>query len=368
MNITKIEWTNFTWNPVTGCPGPKVSIGCANCYAERVMNGRLRQMYDEEKPFERIHFHLERLLQPYRVKKPQRVFVGSMTDIFHEEVEDQYINLIFATVVLCPQHTFMILTKRPDRMAAFITDRSTRACDNRGHAYKSMCNRARVDSDMDGLPWPLPNLWLGVTVCNQAEADAKIPLLLQTPAAKRFISVEPMLGPVRLDNLFYRPSLDDDTYNALTGEGNQPDAYEYPAYTRGGPKLDWVICGGETGPNARPMHPDWVRSLRDQCVAAGVPFFFKGWGEWYPFVKGGSFPEQKGYLCVYKYLPEQFRKGRYTHPEKLEEINFSGRCFANGGVSFLSNIEEPNFYYSFKAGKKRAGRLLDGREWNEVPA
>ena len=177
---------------------------------------------------------------------------------------------------------------------------------------------------LDGQP--LPNLWLGVTVCNQAEADEKIPILLQTPAAKRFVSVEPMLGAVDLTHFL---EAEERIYrgDAISGFLD----YE--------PLLHWVICGGETGPNARPMHPDWVRSLRDQCQDAAVPFFFKGWGEWQPTLDGN--------FC--------WKSRRlYLHPDGNDVTGIE-----NGWNANIANLQ--------RVGKKRAGRLLDGQEWNEVP-
>ena len=213
MGNTKIEWAEKVWNPVTGCS--KISPGCENCYAER-MAFRLRGRcgYPDGEPF-RVTLRPQRLEEPMRWRKSSMVFVCSMGDLFHDDVPDDFIHRVFATIGQCPQHTFIILTKRPKRMKAFIEDY---------YAYESPTN-----------------VWLGVTTENQEMADRRIPILLQIPAVVRFVSVEPMLGPVDL--------------------------------ARGCEKIDWVICGGETGPNARPMHPDWVRSLRDQCQSAGVPFF-----------------------------------------------------------------------------------------------
>ena len=179
----------------------------------------------------------------------------------------------------------------------------------------------------------LHRVWLGVTVCNQAEADAKIPLLLQTPATVRFVSVEPCLGPVDLGHLSWTGIIGSTAdKNALTGktwiQGNCGESSQ----TLQGNRLDWVICGGETGPGARPMHPDWVRGLRDQCQAAATPFFFKGWGE---LVTENQSPEDI-------VLP-----GHSTIPH-----GWKGRKYEDS---------------VYRVGKRRAGRLLDGREWNEVP-
>lgn len=227
MGKTKIEWAEETWSPITGCT--KISAGCTNCYAERMAN-RLANIpgsgYDKDNPFG-VKFHPDRLDQPLKWKKPRKVFVCSMGDIFHEDMPFEWLWLVWQRMGSARRHTFMVLTKRAENMC--------------------------VETSLR-LP-VLPNVWLGVTAENQDAADKRIPWLMKTPAAKRFVSVEPMLGPVDLD-----------TINGAFGCVDVGD-------------LDWVICGGETGPGARPMNPDWARSLRDQCVSADVPFFFKKHGE-----------------------------------------------------------------------------------------
>ena len=218
--MTGIEWTDATWNPVTGCT--KVSPGCAHCYAEaiapRTFKGR---------PFTDVRFHAERLVQPSRWKKPRRVFVNSMSDLFHETLTDLQIMQVFSAMRAAPRHTFQVLTKRPDRMLV----------------YMGSCE---VD--------PPPNVWLGVSVENQEMADQRIPLLLDTPAAVRFLSVEPLLGPVHLVPFM-----------------NVGDTYDDRL-------IDWVIVGGESGPKARPCELRWIGSILDQCKVAGVPAFVKQLG------------------------------------------------------------------------------------------
>ena len=235
-----IEWTEATWNPVTGCT--QISPGCANCYAKRFAE-RFRGVpgHPYERGFE-VAERPERLGQPLRWKRPRTIFVNSMSDLFHEEVAGSFVASVFAVMERADRHTFQVLTKRPGRAAALAPS----------------------------LPWP-PNVWLGVSVENQ-RWTTRIDALREIPAAVRFLSCEPLLGPLELD---------------LDGMG-------------------WVIAGGESGPRARPMRPEWARGVRDQCLASGVPFFFKQWGE----------------------------------------HGADGR----------------------RAGKKRAGRLLDGRTWDEAPA
>lgn len=351
MSQTRIEWADTVWNPVTGCT--PVSEGCHNCYARR-MAYRLRGRfgYPEDDPF-RVTLHSEKLDEPFRWRKPRKVFVGSMGDLFHEDVPDEFIRKVFGYMHHFKQHTFMVLTKRPERMATFI----------------------RWYSDWVGFnAWPSEygHVWLGTTAENQDAADERIPILLQIPAAVRFVSVEPMLGPVDLTRYlrtrkdytsggcyFIECSLCGERFNAGKGPTNSTgmrwregfkaewwakhtgipqDRYaiklhvsEIPELCKS-PSLSWIICGGETGTGARPCHPDWVRSLRDQAKAAGVPFFFKSWGQWVPTYTTGP----------------EFELRRLAD----DEVVMSGH---GHGVVMK------------KVGKKEAGRLLDGREWNEVP-
>ena len=239
MSKTKIDWADEVWNPTTGCT--KVSAGCKNCYAERIF-----ERFWHGQKFSDVRCYPSRLDQPSHWRKPRRVFVDSMSDLFHEDVPDEFIWKVFETITMGNRrHTYMILTKRPARMKAWFD------------AYQERFWHYHAPDQSQGeyvsAPWPDPCIWLGVSVENQKAADERIPLLLQTPAAVRFVSVEPMLGAVDLDP----------TYRGFFGTlPNQPG-------------IDWVICGCESGPGARPMAPSWVENLRDQCVEAGVPFFLK---------------------------------------------------------------------------------------------
>jgi len=257
MANSKIEWTQKVWNPVTGCT--KISAGCENCYAEKFAK-RLagRCGYDQENPF-KITSHEDKIYEPAKWRKPKIVFVGSMGDIFHDDVPDHWIDAIMATAAIFPKHTFMFLTKRPKRMQEYFSRSKEEILKNWEDSIYQI-GWADKDGDVDSTAcflynysqkhWPIPNIWLGVTVENQATANYRIPLLGETLAAKRFISVEPMLG-----NLFI---------------GGYLSGYD----------IKWVICGGENGQGARPMHPDWVSSLLGQSHLLAIPFFFKGWGEW----------------------------------------------------------------------------------------
>jgi protein gp37 len=241
MSATAIEWTDRVWNPTTGCD--QVSAGCDHCYALK-MAKRLKGMGsakyqtdgdpETSGPGFGIAMHPESLSEPLKWRKPQRVFVNSMSDLFHAGVDDIFLGLVWQVMAECPQHIFQILTKRHARMRSFLSK------------------------------WePLPNVWLGVSAENQQWADIRIPALLDTPAAVRFVSAEPLLGPIDMDNWLAMYPEDEDGVPYL-GD------------------LDWVIVGGESGPGARPMQPAWVRSLRDQCVDADVAFLFKQWGNWAP--------------------------------------------------------------------------------------
>lgn len=223
MAKSSIEWTDKVWNPVTGCT--KVSAGCANCYAETFAHRGMGQW--KGRKFEDVRIHNDRLNQPWHWRKPARVFVNSMSDLFHEDVPDDFINAVWRVMAENAQLTFQVLTKRPERMLEFGTGNH--------------------------------NIWLGVSVENQKAADERIPLLFQTPAAVRFLSVEPMLESIRLP-------------------WAKPGVIIFKNDEKIPPSLHWVICGGESGPKARPFNIDWARDLRDQCKAVGVPFFMKQMG------------------------------------------------------------------------------------------
>lgn len=227
--MSKIEWTNKTWNPITGCGDEIISPGCENCYARR-MAKRLagRYGYNKKNPF-KVTVHLEQLENPTLPKKPTLFFVCSMGDLFHNDVPIDAINHIFALCYYHSNHYFLMLTKRPENMKSFVISRMNRL----------------------GTHKVIQNLGLGVTVCNQDEADEKIPLLLETPAAMRFVSIEPMLEHTNVRGCLKLP------------------------FTTG---VDWVICGPETGHRARPCKAEWVEDIQRKCIAVGVPFFLKSWG------------------------------------------------------------------------------------------
>ena len=326
---SRIEWTDATWNPVVGCS--RVSAGCDGCYAIDVAKGMERKSRgmckDGGTPKQKallaaydgltkdkargldwagiVRCRPELLDQPLRWRKPRRIFVNSMSDLFHPSVPFEFIAAVVGVMAACPKHTFQVLTKRPGRMAEWFvwvatgglshhcTKAAARAVDGIGFSPADEC-----------ASWPLPNVWLGVSVEDQA-ALPRLDDLRRCPAAVRFVSFEPLLGDVE--------GVD------LTGIG-------------------WTIVGGESGPGARPMHPDYARSLRDQCAAAGVPFFFKQNGAW--------LPTPMHLLADY---------------EETARMNGSGMPWWEEGGHALCMV---------RVGKKAAGRLLDGRthdEWPELP-
>lgn len=349
---SKIEWTDATWNPVRGCS--RVSEGCRHCYAERMAArfsgpGLWADGLAENTPAGprwtgRVQLVPGQLDQPLRWKAPRRIFVNSMSDLFHEGLSNEQIAAVFGVMAACPQHTFQVLTKRPERMrnwfgwmrvfamaqrdiASAPTERQT----TMKAAFTAMgetdAAKRRLDAhwwvDGDYGPWPLPNVWLGVSVEDQATADARIPLLLETPAAVRFVSAEPLLAPVDMRRGIYQMGPADggfrDRGTSLAG-------------------IDWVIVGGESGPGARPMHPDWARGLRDQCAAAGVAFHFKQWGAWAPV--GGH-----------------WRQGdTFVWPDGGTHRQTGGEFPASRDAATMRS-----------ASKGAAGRMLDGRTHDEFP-
>jgi protein gp37 len=297
---TKIEWTDATWNVITGCS--IVSPGCTSCYAMRLAGTRLRHERTRQgltKPSKagpvwtgEVRFNEHLLDQPMRWRRPRMIFVCAHGDLFHENVPDEWIDLVFAMTLLCPQHTFQVLTKRADRMRRYfngpwpggdgvmarIADATWRLAPLRRQLPEpptvvEVPIGPRLANGEPEFGWrrmmknlgPLRNVWLGVSVEDQARANERIPHLLAVPAAVHFLSCEPLLGPVDLERggwSFLRPL--------------RPPPGNKIGWAKG---VDWVIAGGESGPKARPAHIDWFRSLRDQCAAAGVAFFMKQtWG------------------------------------------------------------------------------------------
>lgn len=309
MSTTSIEWTEQTWNPLAGCK--EISPGCANCYAARMahrlaaMGQKKYQGTTKKLPNGKIvwtgeiNLDPDSLLAPLERKTPTMYFVNSMSDLFHKDVPLRFIAKVLGVIAYRRRHTFQLLTKRAERMAQAMHKLTLEDC----------LNQAGLAPDF--LPaWPLENLWPGVSVEDKKRGMPRIEHLRQTPAAVRMLSIEPLLEDL----------------GQLDLEG-----------------IGWVIVGGESGPGARPLHPAWVRSIRDQCVRARVPFFFKQWGHWLPFTEGGD-------------------DGPELEPGKAKWLARDTELNEAGGRP------KPQFALMMPVGKKAAGRLLDGREWNEMPA
>ena len=340
---TKIEWTDETWNPVTGCA--VLSPGCTNCYAMRLAGGRLKHhpsrqgLIDDSKAGPvwngRVRLNENWLNQPLRWRRPRLIFTCAHGDLFHEAVPLEWIDRVWRVMVEAHRkhgHIFQVLTKRPERMREALGPAGIGWYAGHG-----------------AVPSPEPGIWLGVSVEDQKRADERIPVLLDTPAAVRFISAEPLLGPLWLDGFISdEPEVarlaavapgTPGCFNALTGEF-WPALGDFEAEFRGRleglPSIDWVICGGESGPGARPMHPDWARGIRDQCRDAEVPFFFKQWGSWREALDIGT------------------------------GLSSTARHRYFGGSSFPSQAGKEGEIF-VNIGKQRAGRLLDGVEHNALP-
>ena len=380
-----IEWTDATWNPTRGCS--LVSEGCRNCYAMHWAHrfsgpGQPYAGLVSESGKWNGNMRLVRpmLTKPFAWKRPRRIFVNSMSDLFHEGVIWDWLDEVFAVMYDCQWHTFQVLTKRPERMLEYLS--RSRPIVRIAHKAWWLLQRrdtekAKIVSPEDIAAdlfqcWPLPNVHLGVSVEDQATADARIPHLLRTPAAVRFLSAEPLLGEIDLGlsiatcsccnrwpsrwvhlpvevrgdwPIGHTSRVAPGIYRA---ESNQHGALALrdaegkllgikPGEFESLPGLDGVICGGESGPHARPMHPDWARSLRDQCQAAGAAFFFKQWGEWEPW---------------------QRQTNREQSPHDIVWLASDGATYG---------LEEAGTVAIRRVGKKAAGRLLDGREHSELP-
>lgn len=289
---TGIEWTDATWNPIRGCS--RVSEGCRNCYAERVAarfsgsgaayEGLAVMKNGEPRWTGEIRFIEKHLRDPLRWKTPMRIFVNSMSDLFHPGVSDEMLGRIFDVMATAPQHVYQILTKRPERMREVLAQFASVATSiRRDQAFKQ--------PGITEKECPPKNWHFGVSIEDQKTAEERLPILMRCETEMRIVSYEPAIGPV-------------DFRKSLGVDG----------------AVDWIICGGESGPGARPMHPEWARKTRDFCIASRIPFFFKQWGEWLPGLQDGA--------------------------EKI----------------VMNCGDKP-----IRIGKTKAGSLLDGREWKEYP-
>lgn len=334
--MSKIEWTDKTLNPFVGCT--KISPACDECYALK-MAYRLKRMYksngnkslekyfyvvsDDKKWNNGVSWIDESVLDRKKLgKKGNKIFIGSMTDLFHPAVDEQWLDIIFQFVIDNPDHIFQILTKRPVRMKQYFD------------AYYAMHTKFSAKK-------PIPNLWVGVTVENQQYADDRIPLLLETPAAIRFISCEPLLGRIDFSSEFHSYLTGFTTTMSGAGGGIP---FETHISTN---KLDWVIIGGETGHKARPMHPDWLIGMVYECIDSNVPVFFKSWGEWH----NGSYFGRK-----YK---------------QLYVLNNGLTCDPKDSICRdrmpTEEWNELRAHVMTKTGKKLSGNKIDKVEYLEFP-
>jgi protein gp37 len=361
---SKIEWTEATWNPIVGCS--VVSPGCVNCYAMK-MAARIEKMTPGShyagttQPSRagavwtgKVALAPDRVLTaPLRWKRPRKIFVNSMGDLFHESVPDAWIDRVFAVMQRARRHTFQILTKQSARMRAYMSalyadaDSENRRWFDRGSCWP-LGNR---DEMARSAVAPFPNVWLGVSAEDQARADERVPDLLATPAAVRFVSAEPLLGEIDFRNI--KP-VDRYEIDALTG-------YDFDQGTVG-VRLDWIIVGGESGPHARPMHPGWSRSILAQCEAANGDFFKKQWGEWKPV---SQMTEAEIDAC-YDPRPER-------HPDAARRPRVQTCVLHLDGTRFVEAAARGAYAAGsgamamFRVGKRRAGRRLDGVEHNGFP-
>ena len=367
---TGISWTQThnpdgtvspgaTWNPVSGCT--KLTAECKHCYVERDWHRLTHLPAYEGREFTDVACHEERLDQPLRWQRARRIFVCSTADLFHADVPDEFLDRVFGIMALCPQHTFLVLTKRADRMQQYLSapgrrEAIAKAADGfpakhpldwvRADGCESFERGGNPNEDTEWLPrWPLPNVHVGVTAGTQESANERLPLLRKTPASKRWVSMEPLLEPV---DLRFGEGLSEDEDSSVgcfpcDVGGKRHQHYIGESCGRG---LDWVVVGGESGSRnkARPMHPQWAMDIRDQCAEAGVPFYFKQQGEWI--------------------------LGRAATNDQLNNTKVWG-CWVNihdgkthDGTSHDAFRDgDTNMLY---VGRKAAGEVLDGREHKEM--
>lgn len=346
---SSIEWTDYTSNAIyfvskdnnkRGWFCAHVSEGCRNCYAE-VLNKRFGNKLDfkaSNAKFVKPVLNEKELTEIIKLNtrlgkkcKTAKMFPFDMTDLFLNIIPDEMRDTFFAVVALCDNITFQVLTKRAKEMRDYFTSNASKK--RRRNAFIKLCKRLEVNQvhvsgfieQMEANNWVLPNVWLGVSVEDHKTADERIPLLVETPAAVRWLSIEPLLSHLNLNAYF--------SVNFF---------WNKKPYPSGCMNLNWVVVGGESGINARPMHPDWVRSIRDSCQELRTPFFFKQWGKWKP----------ESYMTILEMPPSRADKN-------VGCFNSDGKFVVGEIGSELQNM--------IAVGKGKAGRLVDGREWNEFP-
>ncbi len=363
---TKIEWTDATWNPITGCS--VVSPGCTNCYAMKLAGTRLKHIPSRAGLTRdtkagpvwtgEVRFNEQWLDEPLRWQRPRMIFVCAHGDLFAEGVPDEWIDKVFAVMALAPQHIFQVLTKRPDRMRGYLQemqrcfDSDEREFSRRwGTAAAEVSGSPCAAGAIEDREYPLPHVWLGVSVEDQPRANERIRILLDTPAAVRWISAEPLLGPINLNFLkqpndgfgcWWLDALNIDRGGWFNDEAATQPMDDADARHHLG-RINWVVAGGESGTGARPMHPHWANALRDQCAIADVPFLFKQWGNW---------------------IIASHDNGHYDSAMATNDaiwLDVDGRQ----AKPSCDGMREP--IGMFRVTKSRAGRLLDGVEHNGYP-
>lgn len=377
---SKIAWTDHTFNPWWGCT--KVSPGCDNCYAAGLAKRTGFDVWGDDKPrrffgdkhwAESIAWNAEATAAGVR----RRVFCGSMCDLFEGDDSgaselDYQRDALWHLIENTPNLDWLLLTKRPENVETMVPTEWT---DPEG--IKSRCKHFSQQSGNEVVPdrslgWPA-NAWLGVTAENQEQADKRIPLLLKMPAPVRFLSCEPLLGPIDLARWLkpYADAID------IVGGINHGVNFNWVNLDTSAlpPKPDWVIAGGESGRNARPMHPDWVRGLRDQCQAAGVAFFFKQWGEWHPEASSNWCMEKGKYRYGAVDGLTILRDGRVAVRNSKDDPAGRGIIVNQTAYDAVTRelrrerdaCETIGYQWMQKIGRKKAGSLLDGRDWVEFP-
>ena len=357
---SKIEWTDATWNIITGCS--VVSPGCTNCYAMKLAGTRLRnhpsraELTDDSKAGPvwngQVRFNEQWLDQPLRWSRPRMIFVCAHGDLFHEAVPEKWIDQVFAVMALAPQHIFQVLTKRPERMRDYCL-----RLENEPH-------RQTVKRFCDAIPWdskpklppeitiPFPHVWLGFSAEDQERFDERWPHMEKLAWAGwlTWLSAEPLLGPIDATAALWSFRPCGDCPSPDPEKGISEDCCRDPELVDG---LKWIVAGGESGAGARPAHPDWFRQIRDDSQRAEVAFHFKQWGDWLPGENHGAPPGQP-------WPDAEWQDG---------ETGRHSRARDHGGPEWrhFTRPGDPGAF-ALRVGKKAAGRELDGRTWDEMPA
>lgn len=391
-------WTDATWNIITGCS--VVSPGCTNCYAMKLAGTRLKHhpsragltIDTKAGPVwnGQVRFNVEWLDQPLRWTKPRKIFVCAHGDLFHEDVQDAWIVDVYAVMVAAHHlrgHVFQVLTKRSDRARQLLSSQdfwdqvnalAAEEVMERTDPLERRTDDARATLDDYGPESPPPGIWFGASVEDQRRADERTPDLLATPAAVRWVSAEPLLGPIDLTSIRrfsdgmackeYIDALRGTYWTDQTGLPNPDPRWAKPGVpfnldydTFSG--IDWVVAGGESGPGSRPMHPAWARALRDQCAAAGVAFLFKQWGDWGPACELDTDAlDSRLYHPAPKARPEASRRPKtpqtvlHANGDRFDDVAARGAYQAGSGAMLM-----------FDVGKAVTGRTLDGRIHDGFP-